>query len=194
MPAARVPEAARGCHTRSRNRHARPSAGCGGAGDSLRTGSSLSSALGKNRPFALTKSDPHREQDLPVGKTEHHPRRRRAVCRCVIRAGRTLEGCQPTGVHRTACGPKRSSHRGIATWQAARCRPTRAQIWYQDVPVERGHFWRAKYGYFSRAPEAAHFAHETGEPAKDRAGAARTGTITLKLRAVWIGSRFRAIP
>ncbi len=26
------------------------------------------SALGKNRPFALTKSDPHEEHDLPVGK------------------------------------------------------------------------------------------------------------------------------
>jgi|ERR1017187_2360591 transposase-like protein len=47
------------------------------------------SALGKNRPFPLTKSDPHEEHDLPLGKKNnerYHPRRRRAVCRSIIRA------------------------------------------------------------------------------------------------------------
>ena len=50
---------------------------------------SSASALGKNRPFVLTKIDPHQEHDLPSGKktTErYHPRRRRAVCRSFIRA------------------------------------------------------------------------------------------------------------
>src|SRR6266700_2040401 len=35
---------------------------------SLTVRSLIASALGKNRPVALTKSDPHEEHDLPVGK------------------------------------------------------------------------------------------------------------------------------
>ena len=47
------------------------------------------SALSKNRPFPLTKSDPHEEHDLPMAKKNgkrYHPRRRRAVCFSLIRA------------------------------------------------------------------------------------------------------------
>ena len=61
----------------------------GGNDQSFVQSNLIASARGKNRPFPLTKSDPHEEHDLSLGKENdrrYHPRRRRAVCRSILRA------------------------------------------------------------------------------------------------------------
>jgi hypothetical protein len=85
---------------------------------SIRIGTS---ALGKNRPFALTKSDPHEEHDLPVGKEKSdiiHAEGVRFAVASSAQRGPWKAVCRQEFIG-WACGPNPSSHRDIAAWQAA---------------------------------------------------------------------------
>ena len=82
---------------------------------------SAASALGKSDPFALTKSDPHQEHDLPVGKEKsdiiHAEGVRFAFTSSVRQAPYKAIGRQELigWLYRQ----KRPDTRGLSAWQTA---------------------------------------------------------------------------
>jgi hypothetical protein len=119
----------------------------------------LTSAPGKNRPFPLTKIDPHEEHDCPwakkiAGDIIHAEGVRFAVPSSASQTRKVFSlredirvpvkttpppECSPIGLVRALPAGKN----GVARRQSA-----------IHLTVVLGHFWRTKYGHFSRAPKA----------------------------------------